>query len=696
MEDFQTPQQAYNNAVNGMNDNSNDSRNGMILIQNQLQSQPTTQKKIRSYSDNNFELNQSKFVQLIQAQTPRLNSFNRLNSLQNSNLVRQGTNETIQSISNFSPTDDLSQQPQNNNRTQIYFDVNPGLPQLQPQSPSIREQQNQNNINNLIQRQLTSQSQSSLNKTQNSAIYQTFRQQPNNVLGLVKDNSNMNHTMDQFLKLTSPKNQRIEEQGNQFMDTTQTNLLGKSPAKILNDTSSEMMSYKQLIGKSKNTGKHSHIPSNISSLTSNNIDLSTRIFYDDLKDPYVVKQLENQRSNQNIDGSQRQRQVVKVDDIKKKNLQYHFETDDNPDRYLTLKTKRKKDKIALNKDILDDPQRQRAKQILEKAIIDNRYIITPQEFDHLTELEQDLYYSDSLYLVKQPEMAERLTCGLYMVPTVYKVLKKLTFEALEQIKNKQFNYQLLEFKEQSDAGQRCLLLSGMKQFKSNITSFISPEVIASIQKTKTSCSPLFGGNSYAELNVTIDSTMKKEWKDKIQENLRKLQDIQRNTHIQSYKNADVQYNVNLNQTLDPQVILKQYLNVEGTYSGFIEINKRPYFKGTAVLGPINQPPKYEITFPSSSTHSTFGSVFAPLHFQIRDLRTTGRCIGLIRKQSIDFLTDFCSNATAYYIEFPRSSSPMDKLLILSAVQMIDQTFFNKRMPVSSCKGMLCCLLPCCF
>lgn len=125
----------------------------------------------------------------------------------------------------------------------------------------------------------------------------------------------------------------------------------------------------------------------------------------------------------------------------------------------------------------------------------------------------------------------------------------------------------------------------MKQLKSTITSIISPEVIAEVTKTKTTCSPFYGGNCYAELNVRIESGMKKEWQQKIDEKVKRIQELQKNTVLETYQTGDVQYNINLNETIDTKIMLKTQVNVQGSYAGVIEINKRPYFRGSALIGP---------------------------------------------------------------------------------------------------------------
>jgi hypothetical protein len=89
-----------------------------------------------------------------------------------------------------------------------------------------------------------------------------------------------------------------------------------------------------------------------------------------------------------------QQQIKKEQDPYKKKVHYHFGPSYDPDRFLTMKTKRKKDKIATEKDKLDNPDAEKAKEILEKAIFDSRYLIPTELFDELSRLEQELYFCD--------------------------------------------------------------------------------------------------------------------------------------------------------------------------------------------------------------------------------------------------------------------------------------------------------------
>ena len=65
--------------------------------------------------------------------------------------------------------------------------------------------------------------------------------------------------------------------------------------------------------------------------------------------------------------------------------------------------------------------------MLDKAILDRKYEITQEEFDSMTKLEQELYISPHIYLMKQPEIVERLTCGLCIRQSVYKVFNKFSY-----------------------------------------------------------------------------------------------------------------------------------------------------------------------------------------------------------------------------------------------------------------------------
>ena len=80
--------------------------------------------------------------------------------------------------------------------------------------------------------------------------------------------------------------------------------------------------------------------------------------------------------------------------------------------------------------------------------------------------------------------------------------------------------------------------------------------------------------------------------------------------------------------------------------------------------------RYEIVFSAGDSHLMCGSLAGRMLFQIRDIELN-RCTGMIVKEYVNCEYDFCSNGTLYIVEFPRSANPMEKLMILSAVQGID-------------------------
>lgn len=96
-----------------------------------------------------------------------------------------------------------------------------------------------------------------------------------------------------------------------------------------------------------------------------------------------------------------------------------------------------------------DDQKEKAKKILEKSLIDLRFTLEYDEFERLSSFEKDLYYSDSLYMMKEPAIIEKISCGLVMQPCVYKVFKELSLEVVNKVKHKVLDDYLLEFREDS-------------------------------------------------------------------------------------------------------------------------------------------------------------------------------------------------------------------------------------------------------
>ena len=90
---------------------------------------------------------------------------------------------------------------------------------------------------------------------------------------------------------------------------------------------------------------------------------------------------------------------------------------------------------------------EKAQEILEKAIFDSRYLVPLEQFDLMSRMEQELYFSDSVYMMKEPAYAEKLSCGIYMKPTKFKVFKQLTKTVLKQMQRGKLEDFILEFNE---------------------------------------------------------------------------------------------------------------------------------------------------------------------------------------------------------------------------------------------------------
>ncbi len=109
-------------------------------------------------------------------------------------------------------------------------------------------------------------------------------------------------------------------------------------------------------------------------------------------------------------------------------------------------------------------------------------------------------------------------------------------------------------------------------------------------------------------------------RDIVEQNIEKLKMLEElKLKAQTFENAEVKYNQNPIMGIDATDIMKRVLNVEGRYSGVIEMNKRPFFQSRILIGPRGDKPKYEISFPTMSYHSMFGSFCNQLHLQIKDL-----------------------------------------------------------------------------
>jgi hypothetical protein len=67
--------------------------------------------------------------------------------------------------------------------------------------------------------------------------------------------------------------------------------------------------------------------------------------------------------------------VIKAVDKAKPSMEYEFDLDHDPKRYLTLKTKRKKEILKKDKTNLHFHQIVRAQEVLDKAVLDARYTL---------------------------------------------------------------------------------------------------------------------------------------------------------------------------------------------------------------------------------------------------------------------------------------------------------------------------------
>jgi len=67
-------------------------------------------------------------------------------------------------------------------------------------------------------------------------------------------------------------------------------------------------------------------------------------------------------------------------DTEKPKVAYEFDLDNNPDRYLTLKTHRRMTSIKSEVPNLTHIQKAKAKELLERAMIDCQYYISNSEY----------------------------------------------------------------------------------------------------------------------------------------------------------------------------------------------------------------------------------------------------------------------------------------------------------------------------
>lgn len=105
------------------------------------------------------------------------------------------------------------------------------------------------------------------------------------------------------------------------------------------------------MGKTKDSfnSMHSHRPEG---------DLSKKIFYEDIQ--HTLNDFDNEKKPlSQFSGNDHMNPytIKKVEDQGKSRRKFFFDLNDNPDRFLTLKTRRKKNKIRLDKEMLFEEEK---------------------------------------------------------------------------------------------------------------------------------------------------------------------------------------------------------------------------------------------------------------------------------------------------------------------------------------------------
>jgi hypothetical protein len=108
----------------------------------------------------------------------------------------------------------------------------------------------------------------------------------------------------------------------------------------------------------------------------------------------------------------------------KPKVSYEFNLDADPSRFVVMKTNKKKSALRKVKDQLDFDHTEKAKDILDRNIIDGQYYLSVAQYNQLTDFEMKLYHTESCYMIKLPQYVEKYTCGIYMEESLYKVYDK--------------------------------------------------------------------------------------------------------------------------------------------------------------------------------------------------------------------------------------------------------------------------------
>lgn len=67
-----------------------------------------------------------------------------------------------------------------------------------------------------------------------------------------------------------------------------------------------------------------------------------------------------------------------------------------------MKTRKKRAALKADKELLSIAQADRAKEILDRALIDAQFHLDVAEYNQLTDFEMKLYHTEACYILKQP------------------------------------------------------------------------------------------------------------------------------------------------------------------------------------------------------------------------------------------------------------------------------------------------------
>eukprot|EP00347_Sterkiella_histriomuscorum_P018877 403343832 len=278
---------------------------------------------------------------------------------------------------------------------------------------------------------------------------------------------------------------------------------------------------------------------------------------------------------------------------------------------------------------------------IDQYWLENSYKLNELQKLQLTPLEKFFYDKSSIIVERQPQYIDKFTCGIYQSLSSYEVYE-------ENAERSWINIQ-----EQTNRCLKILLFGSQLNSQFHMRFRYNNQSIY-IWKPQVSIFPLH--LNFCKDRIYYFGTDRYEW-----------------------KNSD-RSNNSITQNQLGKIIVKK--------SNLFELRVQ-IFKHQA------NEARFDLIIPILSGNQCLVDCKCfNATIRIND-NILDRTTGLIKKKYPGIIRLCCSTACKFKLIFPRISSPLDKISLISALVIIDQILNSKRVGClpSSFKGYFCCLLP---